>query len=61
MTADASAPDAAKPMAAYKFVEPRVIADYPLPSKADPRVCLEFPTQQQVIACANRYLPRRKS
>ncbi len=53
--------DAPKPAAAYRFVEPRVIADYPLPSKADPRVCLEFPTQQQIIACANRYLPRRKS
>lgn len=52
---------AAAPAAAYKFVEPRVIADYPLPSKSDPRVCLEFPTQQQIIACANRYLPRRKS
>ncbi len=51
----------AKPVAAYKYVEPRVIADYPLPSRSDPRVCLEFPTQQQIIACANKYLPRRKS
>jgi len=56
----AAATAEAKPVAAYKFVEPRVIADYPLPSKSDPRVCLEFPTQQQIIACANRYLPRRK-
>ena len=59
--ADPAAPEAGKPAAAYKFVEPRVIADYPPPSKADPRVCLEFPTQQQIIACANKYLPRRKS
>lgn len=58
--ADAAPAAEAKPAAAYKFVEPRVIADYPLPSKSDPRVCLEFPTQQQIIACANKYLPRRK-
>lgn len=58
---DTAVPEAAKPAAAYKFVEPRVITDYPSPSKADPRVCLEFPTQQQIIACANKYLPRRKS
>ena len=60
-TADAGTTDAAKPAPAYKFVEPRVIADYPAPSKADPRVCLEFPTQQQIIACANKYLPRRRA
>lgn len=60
-TAEGAATDGAKPAAAYKFVEPRVIADYPAPSRNDPRVCLEFPTQQQIIACANKYLPRRRS
>lgn len=29
------------------------------PSSRDPRVCLEFPTTAQVIACAERYRPRR--
>ena len=29
------------------------------PSARDPRACLEFPTSQQVIACAEKYLPRR--
>ena len=29
------------------------------PSSQDPRVCLEFPTRNQVIACAEKYRPRR--
>ncbi|MCC6197273.1 MAG: hypothetical protein IT518_22690 [Burkholderiales bacterium] len=29
------------------------------PSRQDPRVCLEFPTREQVIACAERFRPRR--
>ena len=29
------------------------------PSTRDPRACLEFPTRQQVIACAEKYRPRR--
>jgi hypothetical protein len=29
------------------------------PSARDPRACLEFPTRQQVIACAEKYRPRR--
>ena len=28
------------------------MADDPLPSSVDPRVCLEFPTTAQIIACA---------
>jgi len=36
----------------------RTVSDGP-PSRDDPRVCLEFPTRQQIIACANKYLPRR--
>jgi hypothetical protein len=30
-----------------------------LPSTRDPRACLEFPTREQVIACAEKYRPRR--
>ena len=29
------------------------------PSSQDPRVCLEFPTREQVIACAEKFRPRR--
>ena len=29
------------------------------PSLQDPRVCLEFPTREQIIACAEKYRPRR--
>ncbi len=29
------------------------------PSGQDPRVCLEFPTREQVIACAERFRPKR--
>jgi hypothetical protein len=29
------------------------------PSSRDPRACLEFPTREQVIACAEKYRPRR--
>ena len=32
-----------------------------LPSGVDPRVCLEFPTSAQVIACAEKYRPRKRS
>ena len=32
-----------------------------LPSSLDPRVCLEFPTSAQVIACAEKYRPRKRS
>jgi len=36
----------------------RPVSDGP-PSRNDPRVCLEFATREQIIACANKYLPRR--
>jgi hypothetical protein len=42
-----SAPEAAQPAAREN------------PSTRDPRACLEFPTRQQVIACAEKYRPRR--
>jgi len=32
-----------------------------LPSSLDPRVCLDFPTSAQVIACAEKYRPRKRS
>ncbi|HTQ01205.1 MAG TPA: hypothetical protein VMN56_17930 [Casimicrobiaceae bacterium] len=38
--------------------QPRTASDGP-PSSQDPRVCLEFPTREQVIACAEKYRPRR--
>jgi hypothetical protein len=31
-----------------------------LPSSQDPRVCLEFSSSPQVIACAEKYRPRRR-
>ena len=31
------------------------------PSSRDPRACLEFPTREQVIACAEKYRPRRSA
>ncbi len=55
-----AAPEAAAPSRGYKTVEPREVADYPLPSTVDPRVCLEFSTTAQIIACAERYRPRGK-
>jgi len=36
---------------------PRAVNDNP--SSRDPRACLEFPTRAQVIACAEKYRPRR--
>ena len=31
------------------------------PSSSDPRVCLEFEDRMQIIACANKYLPRKRA
>ena len=36
---------------------PKAVGDNP--STQDPRVCLEFPTREQIIACAEKYRPRR--
>jgi hypothetical protein len=55
--AQAPAPAASPPPAAPAPAV-RPVSDGP-PSRDDPRVCLEFPTRQQIIACANKYLPRR--
>ncbi|MCC7325987.1 MAG: hypothetical protein IT521_04190 [Burkholderiales bacterium] len=60
----APAADPATPVATaavgYKTVEPKIVKDYPLPSSVDPRVCLEFPTRAQIIACAERYRPGKR-
>jgi hypothetical protein len=55
----AAAPASAAAAPYQKVVEGRAVVDYPLPSSTDPRVCLEFATQAQVIACAEKY--RRKA
>jgi hypothetical protein len=31
------------------------------PAGSDPRVCLEFEDRMQIIACANKYLPRKRA
>ena len=36
---------------------PATVRDHP--STRDARACLEFPTREQVIACAEKYRPRR--
>jgi hypothetical protein len=46
-----SAPASAAPMQA---------ADEGPPSRHDPRVCLEFPTNAQVIACAEKFRSHRR-
>ena len=56
--AQTPAPDAASPPPAA--VPTRMVGDGP-PSRQDPRVCLEFPTREQVIACAEKYRPRRSA
>jgi hypothetical protein len=35
-------------------------APSPRASAGDPRVCLEFPTNVQVITCAEKYRPQRR-
>jgi hypothetical protein len=55
--AQTSAP-AAPPAPAPAPAQARVASD-PGPSSQDPRVCLEFPTREQVIACAEKFRPRR--
>ena len=52
--------DAAPPPVALKTVAPRTAMDYPLPSSNDPRVCLEFSDNAQIIACAERYRPHKR-
>jgi hypothetical protein len=62
--AEAQAPNTTAPVAA---ATPLAVSAPPPPSDrprdaahADARVCLEFPTALQVIACAEKYRPARK-
>jgi hypothetical protein len=61
--AEAQAPNTAAPVAA---ATPPAVSAPPAPTDrrrdahADARVCLEFPTELQVIACAEKYRPARK-
>jgi hypothetical protein len=51
-----SAPAAAAPKpAATDAAKPVKRASHRVPSKADARVCLEFPNTMQVIKCAEKY------
>jgi hypothetical protein len=53
-------PDATKDGAPPATGAPaRGVSDRP-PSSVDPRVCLEFPTTAQIIACAEKYRPARR-
>jgi hypothetical protein len=60
--AEAQAPNAAAPAAA----PPPAVSAPPAPTDrrrdahADARVCLEFPTELQVIACAEKYRPAKR-
>jgi len=52
----ASAPAATAPTpAATDAAKPVKRASHRVPSKADARVCLEFPNTMQVIKCAEKY------
>jgi hypothetical protein len=62
--AEAQAPNTAAPVAA---ATPPAVSAPPPPSDrardaahADARVCLEFPTALQVIACAEKYRPAKR-
>lgn len=52
--------DTAKMASPEKTAGTALSADRQLPSSSDPRVCLEFPTAAQVIACAEKYRPRKR-
>jgi hypothetical protein len=61
--AEAQAPNTAAPVAA---ATPPAVSASPVPTDrrrdahADARVCLEFPTELQVIACAEKYRPAKR-
>jgi len=65
-SAQTPAPSPNAPAATAKVASPEktadvaLAADRQLPSSLDPRVCLEFPTSAQVIACAEKYRPRKR-
>jgi len=51
---------AKSPPAVHSVNDAPPVADYTRPSSLDPRVCLEFATNEQIIACAERYRPHRR-
>jgi hypothetical protein len=51
----AAAPPAAAPAAAAEPAKPTKKVRHRVPSKADARVCLEFPTTMQIIKCSEKY------
>ena len=54
--AGAAAAQTPPPQPAAEAAPPAMKETWPA---GDPRACLEFPTRQQVIACAEKYRPRR--
>jgi len=55
----AQSPAPSAPPVAKEVSAPSPMTTDGRPSGSDPRVCLEFSTRDQVIACAERYRPRR--
>lgn len=55
--AQTTAPAPAAPQPVSTAPAPRSADDRP--SSNDPRVCLEFASNQEVIACAERFRPKR--
>jgi hypothetical protein len=53
-------PEGAKTISPERTAEVALALDRQSPSSADPRVCLEFSSTAQVIACAEKYRPRRR-
>ena len=53
--APAAAPAAAAPAPAAEPAKPVKKVRHGVPSKADARVCLEFPTTMQIIKCSEKY------
>jgi hypothetical protein len=56
----ATAAAAAGATAAPAVSDPPPSTDRRRDAHADARVCLEFPTELQIIACAEKYRPARK-
>ncbi len=52
--------EGAKMTSPEKTGDVALATDRQLPLSLDPRVCLEFATSVQVIACAEKYRPRKR-
>jgi|KBSSwiStaDraftv2_1062776.scaffolds.fasta_scaffold3308397_1 hypothetical protein len=59
-TAPAATAAAAAGATAPAVSDPPPSTDRRRDAHADARVCLEFPTELQIIACAEKYRPARK-